>query len=508
MNRSLYLNSKVLAYRLLGIIFGVCVLISPAFAQLTPPPDFDSYIAKVQKQFDVPGIAVSIVKDGQVILANGYGEKKSRDREAIDKKTLFCIGSNTKAFTAVALALLVEEGKLEWDTPIIRYVPWLQLADAKATKEFTIRDLLAHRIGLGYGAGDLLLWPSTTYTRKQIVRRIRFIPLATDFRSTYAYNNLLYVAAGELIEAVSGLSWEEFITTRIFNKVGMLNSSIAGTRSASKILNDNPAGGIESSAEDMAKWMICLLDSGRISGKQSIYSVSTARELWTPVTQIPIKDAASELWPLQPTSKSYALGFRVQDYRGRKLIDHTGELKGFVSRVAMVPELKLGVTVLVNSRSSEAYHSIIYKVLDYYLNAPDFDWIGVYQKVKARIDSAIIIEEQNVGTSHPGHSHPSLPLAKYAHVYEDKWYGNVVVRLKKGKLEIRFVHSPSLVGTLEHYQKNTFIIHWKYLNRRASTFITFVLNRNRRIDYATMKSVLPSQNRSSDFQDLLLRPTK
>jgi CubicO group peptidase (beta-lactamase class C family) len=498
---------KIFSNLLLGIVLGICILIFPVYAQTDLPDEFDSYIKAVQEQFDVPGIAVSIVKNGQVILEKGYGVEKNDLRTAVDDKTLFGIASNTKAFTAIALAQLVEDGKLEWDKPIVHYVSWLRLFDSIATNGFSIRDLLAHRSGLGYGAGNLLLWPTTTYTRKQIVRRIRYIPPAADFRSAYGYNNLLYVAAGELIESVIGLSWEEFVTRRIFNKVGMSSSSIRGAKSSFKNLNDNPAGGINSSAEDMAKWMICLLDSGRISGNSTLYSSSTARELWTPVTPILVKDEDPELWPSKPTRRDYALGFIVKDYRGKKLVGHTGTLNGFVSRIAMIPEMKLGVTVLTNSTSSEAYDAIVNRVLDYYLNVPEFNWIDAYQRVKARTDSAITVEEEKIWASRPSYSCPTLPIAKYAQIYKDKWYGNITVRMKKNKkLEIRFDHSPSLYGNLEHYQNDTFIIHWKQLGRRSSAFITFKLDQNGAIDYAAIKSVLPSENRAMDFQNLLLRP--
>jgi len=497
---------KILSFYLPCIVLGICLLIFPAHAQTNLPPELGSYIKSVRKQFNVPGIAVAIVKDGRIILTKGYGVKRSNSKTAVDEKSLFCIASNTKAFTVVAIALLVEDGILEWDVPLVRYIPWLRLVDSIASREFTIRDLLAHRSGLGYGAGNLLLWPNTTYTRKEIVRRIRFIPFAGEFRNTYGYNNLLYVAAGELIEAVSGLTWEEFITTRILKKVGMLNSSIRGAKSKFKTLNDNPAGGINSSAKDMAKWMICLLDSGRISGESYLYSTSTARELWTPVTPISIDSGDQELRPSQPTYKAYALGFRVRDYRGKHIVGHTGSLNGYVSRVTMVPELKLGVAVLTNSRSTEAYQSIVHKILDYYLDAPEFDWINAYRRVKTRTDSVIAVEEKKVWASRSRSSSPALPLAKYAQIYKDNWYGNISVRMKKGKLGIRFSHSPSLYGTLEHYKNNTFIIRWKQLSRRANTFITFVLDQNGNIDYATMKRVLPSESRGLDFQNLLLRP--
>jgi CubicO group peptidase (beta-lactamase class C family) len=200
---------------------------SPLVAQQTaPPPKFDAYVSQVLTAFSVPGIAVAIVKDGKVVLAKGYGVRKLGDATPVDARTRFGIASNTKVFTATAIALLVEEGKLEWDAPVTRYLPWFAMYDPFVTHELTVRDLLVHRSGLGLGAGDLLWWPASTYNREEIVRRIRLIKPATSFRSAYAYDNVLYLVAGEVIEAVSGGSWEDFVRNRILAKVGMTNSDV------------------------------------------------------------------------------------------------------------------------------------------------------------------------------------------------------------------------------------------------------------------------------------------
>ena len=194
--------------------------------QSAVPADLDSYIAGVLRTFDVPGVSVAIVKDGKVVLAKGYGVRKLGDATAVDDRTLFGIASNTKVFTAIALGLLVEEGKVGWDTPVIRYLPWFRLSDPYVTRELTIRDLLVHRSGLGLGSGDLLWWPASTYTRPEIARRLKDLPLVTSFRSAYAYDNVLYLIAGEVIESVSGQSWEDFVSSRILKKVGMTGSNV------------------------------------------------------------------------------------------------------------------------------------------------------------------------------------------------------------------------------------------------------------------------------------------
>lgn len=201
---------------------------APAAASAPAPADaaaLDQTVARVLKTFDVPGVGLAIVKDGAVVVAKGYGVRKLGEPTPVDGRTVFAIASNTKAFAATALGLLVEEGKIEWDAPVITYVPWFQMWDPYVTRELTVRDLLVHRSGLGLGAGDLLWWPTSTYDRKEIARRLRFVPPATSFRSAYAYDNVLYLVAGEVIEAVSGQGFEEFISSRLLKPAGMTGSS-------------------------------------------------------------------------------------------------------------------------------------------------------------------------------------------------------------------------------------------------------------------------------------------
>src|SRR3954463_2786210 len=354
-------------------------------------PDIDAVVQRAMTAFDVPGISLAIVKDGKVVVARGYGVRALGEPAAVDAQTLFGIASNTKAFTATALGLLVEEGKIRWDAPMIDYVPWFQLSDPYVTREMTVRDLLVHRSGLGLGAGDLLWWPASTYDRKEIMRRLRYIPLATSFRSAYAYDNVLYLVAGEIIEAVSGTTWEDFVATRILARVGMTTSNVRHSDAARggnvatpharvdgtvrpiapfDSDNTNPAGGINSNAIDMAKWMIVQLGEGKLADGTALIQPATARQLTTIVTPIPVGAGAPELRELRPNFNGYGLGFGLRDYRGRKLVTHTGGLPGYVSKVAMLPELNLGIAVLTNQESGAAFESIVDHILDAYLGAP------------------------------------------------------------------------------------------------------------------------------------------
>lgn len=496
-------------------------------AQTGALKDWDVYVERVRKEFAVPGISLAVVKDGKVIVAKGYGVRKLGESAPVDSRTLFGIASNTKAFTATALSLLVEEGKLEWDAPVVRYLPWFQLADPYVTRELAVRDLLVHRSGLGLGAGDLLWWPPSNYNRKEIARRLRRIPLVTSFRNAYAYDNVLYLIAGEVIETISGQTWEDFVAARILAKVGMTGSNVRHSESGAganiatthapidgKVRpvapftsdNTNPAGGINSNAEDMAKWMIVQLDSGRIAGGGRLFSPRTTRQLWAMVTPIPIGQPAPELAALRANFNGYALGFGVRDYRGKKIVSHTGGLPGYVSKVAMIPELKVGVAVLTNQESGAAFDAITYRILDHYLGAPAYDWITAYQKVQARADSMTAAQEQRGTSAREVSSRPALTLAKYAGTYTDAWYGEVVITLENGKLAMRFLPTPLLVGDLEHYQYDTFIVRWRDRELRADAYVTFALNPEGSIDQVKMKAVSPATDFSFDFHDLLLKP--
>lgn len=496
----------------------------PAVAQRSPapPPGLDAYVAGVMQRFDVPGLSLAIVKDGQVVVTKGYGVRKLGQPGAVDAETRFAIASNSKLFTATALGLLVEEGKLQWDAPVVRYLPWFALSDPYVTHELTVRDLLVHRSGLGLGAGDLLWWPPSTYDRNEVARRLRYIPLATSFRSAYAYDNVLYLIAGLLIESVSGKSWEDFIRDRIFRTVGMSGATPDNTESAAgpndawphakvdgtlrtvpvfRSRNVNPAGGISAGATDMARWLVTQLDSGRV-GNGRLFSERTARQLWTMVTPIPQGPPPPELAPYRAEFNGYALGVGVRDYRGVKLLQHTGGLPGFVSRVAMIPSAKVGVAVLTNAESGAAFDSIAWWILDYYLGVrPAYDWAAAYAALEAKA-----VPPSSLVATPDKTSRPSLPLDRYAGKYVDAWYGDVTIQREGDHLTIAFCCSPDLVGTLEHWQYDTFVARWNDRSLRADAFITFDLTPDGRIAEARMAPFSDEVDFSFDFQDLRLTP--
>ena len=512
----------------LRLVLAAALSAAPLAAQ-QPPPGLDAYVKRVMQTFSVPGVSVAIVKDGKVVLARGYGVRRMGDPAPVDAATRFGIASNTKLFTATALAILVEEGKLAWDRPVLEYLPAFALSDPFVTRELTVRDLLVHRSGLGLGAGDLLWWPPSTYDRKEILRRLRHIPLATSFRSAYAYDNVLYLVAGEVIEAVSGQPWEEFVRGRILAKVGMTESdvlhsaagipgNVAGThaevndtvRPIAPFLSDNtnPAGGIMSGANDMAKWMMVQLDSGRVSGSGRLFSPASTSELWREVTPMPIEPTPEGLPHLRPHFFGYALGLDVRDYRGEFLLQHTGGLPGYLSKVAMLPELRMGVAVLTNQESGAAFNSIAYRVLDHYLGAKPVDYPAVYAGIARRDREELRAAARRAAAGRDSTSGPSLALARYAGTYRDRWYGDVVLEREGAGLVIRFTRSPSLVGDLIHWQHDTFLARWRDRELRADAYATFALAADGTIAELRMVPASTAVDFSFDFQDLVLRPVR
>ena len=494
-----------------------------------PPADLDSYVAASMKTFDVPGMAVAIVKDGKILLAKGYGVRKLGDPTPVDEFTMFAIGSNTKAFTTAALATLIDEGKLSWDDLAYQRLPGFVMYDPYVSHEMTIRDLLTHRSGMGLGEGDLLFWPHTTYSRDQVIYKLRFMKPASSFRSRYAYDNLLYMTAGQIIPAVTGTSWDNYIRQRIFTPLGMQHSNTSSSlykagddyafphsRIEGKLQvvpsedldNAGPAGSINSCAADMAKWVQLQLNRGKFVDRDGrLFTDQRSKEMWTPQTILPIGDPPPPLAALKANFADYALGWSLRDYHGRKLVGHSGGLSGFVSRVMLVPEENLGVVILTNAEEGGAFDSILYHVLDHYIHLPPTDWIAAFKTVQDTEEKNAAETMKKAEGSRAADSKPSLPLEKYAGVYNDAWYGPITIRMENSGLVISFDHTPTMIGDLQHWQYDTFKAHWR-VRTIEDGFITFSLNPDGTIDSARMAAVSPLADFSFDYQDLLLKPAK
>jgi len=506
---------------------GLSLLAQTAAGSGAPPQDLDSYVANSMRTFDVPGMAVAIVKDGRVVVSKGYGVRKLGDPTPVDEFTMFAIGSNTKAFTTAALATLVDAGKLSWDDRVYERLPGFVMYDPYVSHEMTIRDLLTHRSGMGLGEGDLLFWPHTTYTRDEIIHKLRFMKPQSSFRTRYAYDNLLYMTAGQIIPAVTGTSWDDYIRQRIFTPLGMAHSTTSSkafqpaddyasphSRVDGKLQvipledldNVGPAGSINSCAADMAQWVQVQLNRGKFVDRDGrLFSESRSREMWAPQTILPAGDPPTALAGLKTNFADYALGWGVRDYHGRKLVGHTGGVAGFVSRVMLAPDEHLGVVILTNAEETGAFDAILYHVLDHYLQLPPTDWIAGFKTLKDREEKEAASTMKKAEGTRAANSKPSLPLEKYAGTYNDAWYGPITIRIENGGLVISFDHTPGMIGDLQHWQYDTFKAHWR-VRTIEDAFVTFSLSPDGSIESAKMQAVSPMADFSFDYQDLLLKP--
>jgi CubicO group peptidase (beta-lactamase class C family) len=506
----------------------LCVLCTTvAMAQSAPPPDLDAYVGRVMRTFEVPGIAVAIIKDNKVVLSKGYGVRKLGDSTPVDENTLFAIGSNTKAFTVAALAALVDENKISWDDRVYQHLTGFRMYDLYASQELTIRDMLTHRSGLGEGEGDLLdLWPSR-YTRQDIVSRVRFMKPTSSFRSRFAYNNVMYTVAGEVLAAVTGKSWEDNIRERILDPLGMRTTTLNNISwkpgdnyawphskrndklQAIKFVNDDngaAAGGISSSVAEMSKWVLLQLNHGKYPDHDGrLFSEARQEEMWSAQTIIPITGFPPELEALQPKFFEYGMGWLLHDYHGRKLVDHTGGVDGFVSAVQLVPEENLGIVVLTNAERAEAFYAVVYYVMDHYLGVHNKDWIAALRSANQNGNQQQAAARKLQQNARAATSSPSLPLAKYAGTYSDPWLGTSTIRMENGKLVLTFDHSSAAVADLEHWQYNTFQTHWREPGVEEA-FVTFALKADGSVDHFTMLAVSPAADFSFDYQDLYFTP--
>ncbi len=519
-----------------ALVLAALVLISVLPARAALPAalaDFDAYVDGVLREFEVPGAAVAIVQGDEVLLARGYGVRELGRPERVDERTIFAIASITKAFTASLLAQLVDEGKLQWDDRVIEHLPWFAMSDAYVTREMTIRDLLVHRSGLGLGAGDLLFWPATTYTTEEVVRRLRFVPLATSFRSAYAYDNILYAAAGLVIEQVTGKPWTQNVHERLFAPVGMTGAKATSAefraddnaatghakfdfkelRPVARLAWDNnpAAGGIYADVTDLSRWMRVWLAGGRLpagadGAERRLFSAAQQTEMWSMVTPIPLPKAPPALSEARPNFFGYGLGWMISDFRGRRMVWHTGGWPGQVSRLTLLPEQNLGVVVVTNQEVGAAFQAITYRVLDAFLGTGTKDWTAAYADVVRQGQGNADDSWQKMLTARAADSKPSLPLARYAGTYRDAWYGDVIVQEEKGKLVVQFSRTEQLLGDVEHWQNDSFIVRWRDRGLNADAFLTFALNPDGSIREARMEAVSPLTDFSFDFHDLRLEP--
>jgi CubicO group peptidase (beta-lactamase class C family) len=438
-------------------------------AQRPASPDwtaFDRYVAKAATDWRVPALAIAVVKDDSLVFAKGYGVLETGTPRRADAHTRFAIGSTTKAMTAAALAMLIDEGKLRWDDHVADYVPDLQLADEYASHELTIRDLLTHRTGLG---STDMLWFRWRYSMPEMIHRLRYVKPETSFRSNWDYQNVMYAIGGTIVERASGMSWDAFMRTRIFAPLGMtetepLVSAIAGKTNVAvphALVRDTvrvvpvrttddiaPAGSVWSSVTDMSKWMRFMLDSGRVGTKRLI-APATFRELVSPQIRAPMSEYPA-LRLAKPDFFSYGLGWFLQDYRERMVWMHTGSIDGMCAIIGLMPNERVGVYVLENLDHAELRHGLMYSVFDLYTGGPSRDWSAELHTLFADAARA----NQGRAVARNAQARPSLPLERYAGTYVDSAYGTVTVTIANGALKAQIVNEP--VQDLEPWEYETF----------------------------------------------------
>lgn len=492
-------------------------------AQVISSTEIDALVEKTLKTFEVPGIAVAVVKDDKVIHAKGYGVRSLNTQQKVDENTLFGIASNSKAFTAAALGMLIDEKKLSWDTKVTDVIPEFKMYNPYVTEEFTVRDLLTHRSGLGLGAGDLMFWPDqNNFTLKDIIHNLRYLKPVSGFRTKYDYDNLLYIVAGEVVTRVSGMSWEEFIETRILQPLKMTQTAASFKRLKDKsnvidphapvegtvkvIRRDwsevaNAAGGIYSNISDMSKWIMMQMNAGKYDGNKQLFSKTVHDEMWTPQTIIPVRGSSV----YNTHFSSYGLGWFLSDVKGYKQATHTGGLAGIVTQVTLLPELKLGIIAFTNQQSGAAFTAITNTIKDSYLGIKGIDRVkenhervlkneAEAKKITTEIWKDIEAQQKN-NTSKVD---PNL----YVGSYEDKWFGEVVISVKNGKMWFDSKRSFQLTGELFPYKGNTFIVKWNERSMDADAYVMFDLDNTGKASGIKMQAISPLTDFSFDFQDL------
>jgi CubicO group peptidase (beta-lactamase class C family) len=449
------------------LLLALLALAAPA--QTIDSAALDRAVEAARKTFSAPGIAVAIVRGDQVVFLKGAGVKKLGTSDAVTPDTRFALASTSKAFTTTAMAMLVDEGKLQWDDPVRLRLPGFQLADPLANELVTLRDLVSHRTGLSRNDA---LWYSTDWDRREILRRIGSVPLSKPFRSAYQYQNIMFLAAGEAVGHASGGTWEHFIGQRIFAPLGMTNSGFdaadaqkAADVATPHIMRNNvvkeapwknissigPAGSLNSSARDMSRWLRFQMAGGVWEGKRLV-SEKQLRETQSP--QMVIRDEApwAELNP-ETTYSAYGLGWRLQDYRGRLLISHGGAIDGFRAQVGFLPAEKLGFVILTNLATTSVVESLRYALLDVLLGTAGRDWNALYSGVLKKQEQESARKRAELAAKRVPGTRPALPVNDYAGVYTNPGYGSARVRPQADGLLLEW---GTLNLPLEHWHYETF----------------------------------------------------
>ncbi|MBA7546086.1 D-aminopeptidase [subsurface metagenome] len=478
--------------------------------------EVDHLVEDAMEKFTVAGVAIGIVKDGEIIHTRGYGVKSVETKKRVDEHTSFAIASNSKAFTSCALALLVEEGKLSWQDLVIDHIPEFKMYNDYVTHNFNIQDLLTHRSGLGLGAGDLQKWPSgSDFTMIDILTNFQHFKPVSAFRTKYDYDNILYLVAGEVIKRVSGLSWEDFVKERIMDPLGMDNSytvpvSMTGSDNLATphvavdgVLKTIPyyewdpektngaADGVFSNVDDLCHWMLLHLNGGKYgeSMDKQLFTPTSQQEMWKIHTPIDVRPDPR----YNPHFSGYGLGWRLNDMQGKFTVSHTGDLSGMLSKTIMIPDLNLGVVVLTNSYYGGAglFQAVSQTIVDSYLGLDDHKWTNLYLKSfnirsgsEENFTSAVCKTVESAQDEH-------IKAEDYIGIYEDQWFGRIKIYLDGDQLWFSSQRSPKLTGPMFFYKANAFAIQWEHRELEADAFALFNLDEEGKAQRIKMKGISP-----------------
>ena len=515
-----------LTHLIVLVIFFQVSILSSICSQISTN-QIDELVGNAIAKLNVAGAAVAIVKDGKVIHSKGYGVISTKTKEKVDKHTRFAIASNSKAFTAAALAILVDEGKLKWEDKVVDYVPEFKMYAPYVTANFMIVDLLTHRSGLGLGAGDLMFFPDGgDYTMDDILKSFQYQKKVSEFRTQFDYDNLLYVVAGEIIERISGKSWSEFVENKIMKPIGMNHSAGTYNRLSNKKNVATPhatkegkliplevfdinlgasAGGIYASVEDLTKWMLLQLNEGQ-QGDKVIFSKKNHKKMWKPYTNMGFSFDPNPRYKTH--FSAYGLGWGIRDMNGYVVFSHTGGLPGMLSKTTIIPELNLGIIVLTNTDPGGAalFSAVTNTVVDDYLGLEKEDWTGKYvARMKGRKEKGDEVT-QKVWEVVKSADASSFKEGDYIGVYEDNWFGKVkIFKNNEGKLWLKSLRSPKLNGEMFFYKANTFVVKWEYQDMNADAFVMFSLDEEGKAQSIKMKGISPNIDFSFDFHDLDLQ---
>lgn len=480
--------------KILFLLISWFISLNYSNAQNIQLDSLDLFVNQLIEDFDVPGLSIGIVKNDSIIYLKGFGTREIKTDKPVDENTLFAIGSISKSFTALTLGILVDEGKIKWDDKVVSYLPYFELYDPYVTANFTIRDLLTHRSGLKDVSGGTL-WYHSDLSRVDIIKNFKYLEPVSGFREKPAYQNIMYMAAGEIVREVTGQEWDSFLKERVFNKLGMSNStSISSVRESNKNLaqphiwnesydkvsikqekmdNLAAAGSIYATANEMNSYMRLLLNDG-VFEQNTIISKEVLNEIFTPQIIYPIRNP-----PFGNEFSSYGFGWWLTPIDGHKVIEHSGGVDGMSANLVMIKDMNLGFVILTNEAEEPATFLLTGKLMEMIFNDDSFDMYNRRKLIRDKLLNA------NKNTPYQKNkiddTQPSLGTEFYAGVYRDEMYGKINIKqLNENELEIEFTHSPVFKGKLKHWHFDTYQIDW-YDIRVPNGYLTFNFNSDREI---------------------------